>query len=52
MLRLETKVGSSIEFTDAVFKEAEKELLKRPEVESYSATSAATSPIAGRLCSL
>ncbi|MCX5782274.1 MAG: efflux RND transporter permease subunit [Elusimicrobia bacterium] len=35
MARLYTKVGSSIEFTDAVTKEAEKVIMKHGEVDSY-----------------
>ncbi len=35
---LRTPPGSSIEFTDAKFKEAEKVIMARPEVESYFAS--------------
>ncbi len=33
--RIDTKIGSSIELTDAVFKQAEEALLKHPEIYSY-----------------
>lgn len=35
MLRIKTKEGSSLEFTDAKTKEVEKYLLTRPEIERY-----------------
>lgn len=35
MLRIETKVGSSIEYTNTVFKEVEKLISKQPEAEAY-----------------
>ena len=35
LLRMQTPVGSSIEFTDEKFKEAERFLLSRPEVARY-----------------
>jgi len=37
LCRLQTKVGSSIEFTDARFREAEEFVMNRPEVASYYA---------------
>lgn len=37
MVRLQTPLGSSIEFTDAAFKKAEAEILKIPEVKRYFA---------------
>lgn len=33
--RIDTKIGSSLEYTDTVFKEIEKVVMRRPEVESY-----------------
>ncbi|MCB4792856.1 MAG: efflux RND transporter permease subunit [Elusimicrobia bacterium] len=33
--RIETKVGSSIEFTDSVFKEVENAVMKHPEIKNY-----------------
>lgn len=35
LVQLETPVGSSLEFTDGVFKKAEEYVLSRPEVERY-----------------
>jgi HAE1 family hydrophobic/amphiphilic exporter-1 len=35
MLRVETKIGSSIEYTDSVFHAVEAAVMKRPEVEGY-----------------
>lgn len=35
MVRAETKVGSSIEYTDSVFKEVEKVITELPEVTNY-----------------
>ncbi|OGS20795.1 MAG: hypothetical protein A2252_12230 [Elusimicrobia bacterium RIFOXYA2_FULL_39_19] len=35
MVRVETKTGSSIEFTDSIMKEIENILRKRPEVDTY-----------------
>jgi len=35
MVRIDTKVGSSLDFTDTVFKEAERILGRLPEVKSY-----------------
>jgi hydrophobe/amphiphile efflux-1 (HAE1) family protein len=35
MIRLQTPMGSSIEYTDQVFKEVEKQLSTRPEVDGY-----------------
>jgi len=35
MIRLQTKLGSSIEFTDKVFKQAEEEVMKSPGLKTY-----------------
>lgn len=35
MVKVETRVGSSLEYTNAVFKEVEKAIMKRPEVSAY-----------------
>jgi len=34
-VKIETKVGSSIEFTDSVYRQVEKAISKYPEIESY-----------------
>jgi HAE1 family hydrophobic/amphiphilic exporter-1 len=39
MVRVQTKVGSSIGFTDAVMKQVEQSVMKRPEVDSYFSNS-------------
>ena len=35
MVRLETKIGSSIDYTNEVFKQVEKAVMLHPEIESY-----------------